>query len=87
MYAPSARPSSSRTSASSAALGGGSASARRRYAAALCGAPRAPARLAASRSAATVARLAGGLRAEQVQPDALRVGTFAREQRGGVRMP
>ena len=69
------------------ASGGGSASARRRYAAALCGAPRAPARVAASRSAATASRLARRLRAQQVQRDALRVGTLAREQRGGARMP
>ena len=43
-----------------------------------------PCRLAQRRDGGRGAR---GLRAQQVQPDALRVATFAREQRGGVRMP
>ena len=43
-----------------------------------------PCRLAQRRDGGRGAR---GLGAQQVQPDALRVGALAREQRGGVRMP
>ena len=52
----------------------------------VCGAPRAAARLAASRSVATVGRLARRFGAEQVQGDSLRLGTLAHEQRRSLGM-